>query len=421
MKARVAACVMGAALAAGGCSKQSSAAKSRRHGGKLEYPVEVAPLKKQSVRYSVTAPGSIEAFQQVQITARVAGAVDKVDFHEGEDVKVGQVMVVIESDRYRLAVGQAEAALAKAKATESEAEAELARRQGATEAHPGLISGEEVSSYATQVATGKADVALAEENVRVAQLNLRDSYVRSTIRGVVQTRTVQAGQYLQAGAVLATLLQRDPLLLRFQVTEQEAPRLKPGMTAEFRMRETPRDYSATITLVAGQADPQTRLVPVTARVDQTEHQYWLRPGAFCTVTVPIGTAREGIVIPEIAVQPTENGNVVYIDDKNVARQKVVSLGMHTPEGGVEVTQGLSDGDLLIVRGIEPLSDKAPINVTEKTTVEAIEQAQMDAGATPAPAQTTAIDPMPPWSGHPKSKSAPPAASGTPPKKRGASP
>jgi membrane fusion protein, multidrug efflux system len=247
--------------------------------------------------------------------------------------------------------------------------------------------------------------------VSVAQLNLRDSFVRAPVAGVVQTRTVQTGQYLQAGAVLATLLQRDPMLLRFEVTEQDAPRLRPGMKAHIRLRETARDYTATITLVSGEADDQTRLVPVTARVDKTQHQYWLRPGAFCTVTVPIGTARESIEIPEGAVQPTENGDIAFVDIKNVARQRLLSLGMSTAGGGVEVTHGLNDGDLLIVSGIEPLSDGAPVSVTQKTTVEAVERAQVDAGSTPTPAETTSLEPMPPWSGRPASSTSPPSVSG----------
>ena len=187
--------------------------------------------------YTVMAPGSMEAFQQVQITARVAGAVDKVNFAEGASVKQGDLLVAIEPDRYQVAVDQAKAALDRATATEKSAEAELARRQQAVAQHPGLVAGEEVEQYQTNVATGKADVASAVQALRVAQLNLRDSYVRAPFAGVIQSRSVVGGQYLQPGAVLATLLQRDPLLLRFGVTEQDAPRLKKGMIANMKLRE----------------------------------------------------------------------------------------------------------------------------------------------------------------------------------------
>jgi multidrug efflux system membrane fusion protein len=363
-------------LSVGACSKADPQAGK---GHKLEYAVQVAPLQKRHVQYAVTAPGSIDAFQQVQITARVAGAVDRVAFVEGQNVKAGEVLATIESDRYQVAVDQSNAALAKASATQKSQEAELTRRQNASSTNPGLITKEEIEQHETSVATAKADVAAANQNVRVALLNLRDSYVKAPIEGVVQTRTVQTGQFLQPGAVLATILQRDPLLLRFSVSEQDAPRLKAGMPATLQLRESPREFDATITLVAGAADMQTRLVAVTAQIDPTEHQYWLRPGAFCEVRVPVGDARDAIVVPTMSVQPTEKGNVVYVvDAKNIAHSRVVELGMHTPDGNVEVTRGVEEGEQVVVRGIEPLSDGAPVKVTDHTTLDAL----IDGGATP---------------------------------------
>ena len=387
------------ALCAAACSKPDAQASGGKGGRKLEYPVQVAPLQKRHVQYTVTAPGSIDAFQQVQITARVAGAVDRVSFVEGQVVKEGDVLVTIESEHYQVAVDQAKAVLARAQATQKSQEAELARRQNTATTNPGLVPGEEIEQHATSVETAKADVSSASQALRVAELNLRDSFVRAPIAGVVQTRTVQTGQYLQPGAVLATILQRDPMLLRFAVTEQDAPRLKPGMETDLTLRESPRTFTAHITLVGGAADPQTRLVPITAQLDTTDHQYWLRPGAFCEVAVPIGDARDAIVVPTMAVQPTEKGNVVYVvDAKNVAHAKVVQLGMHTPDGNVEVTRGVDEGDSIVVRGIEPLSDGAPVKVTEHTTLEAL----ADGGGLPA-APTESASAAPAGSGHHKAK------------------
>ncbi len=360
-------------LGAVACSKASedSALKRPKAATKLQYPVQVAPIAARQVQYNVIAPGSIDAFQQVQITARVAGAVDKVAFVEGQTVKQGDTLVLIEVDRYDVAVDQAKAALAKTVAAHQAAQAELARRQGAVAAHPGLVAGEEIEQYATSVASTQADSDAAQQTLRVAQLNLRDATVRAPFAGVIQSRTVQSGQYLQPGAVLATLLQRDPLLLRFPVTESDAPRVKAGMTANVTLRESARTYTANIILVAAAADPTTRLVQVTATIDDTDHKYWLRPGAFCDVNVPIGDARQGIVIPSLSVQPTDKGNVVYtVDSGNIAHVKTVTLGMHTPEGGVEITQGLNTGDLLVVRGFEPLSEGAPVLISDRTTLDA---------------------------------------------------
>jgi RND family efflux transporter MFP subunit len=399
------------ALAAGckSAASEDSNLKKARGVNKLQYPVDVAPVEVRQVSYTVFAPGSIEAFQQVQITARVAGAVDRVGFTEGQNVRQGDVLVTIEAERYEVAVDQAKAALERANATEHAAEAELARRNGAVAQHPGLVAGEEIATYETQVATTKADVASATQALRVAQLNLRDAYVKAPIPGVVQSRTVQAGQYLQPGAVLATLLQRDPLLVRFGVTERDAPRIKVGMTANLSLRESQRTYASKVLLVAEAADPTTRLVPVTAQVDDTEHKYWLRPGAFCEVSIPVGDARPAIVVPSIAVQPTATGNTVYsVDDKNVAHLRNVQLGMYTPEGGVEVTTGLQAGDLLVVQGFEALSEGAPVKITQRTTLqEAIANAANAAAAAAPPRSASAAGSSAPPA------SAPAAGSGRP--------
>jgi RND family efflux transporter MFP subunit len=359
-------------LAACSTSSSDPAAGGKRAGGgaKLAYPVDVSPLAAKQMQYSVNAPGAVDAFQQVQITARVAGAVDKVGFVEGQQVKQGDTLVVIESERYQIALQQAKAVTAKADAAQKSAEAALDRRLAAQKDSPGLVPGEEIEQKQTAVDTAKADLLAAKQAERVAELNLRDSAVRAPIAGIVQTRTVNQGQYLQPGAVLATILQKDPMLVRFQVTEQDAPRLKPDMALTLKLKESAREFTGKITLVADAADPTTRMVPVTGTVDPTDHQYWLRPGAFCEVTVPIGDARPGIVVPQLAVQPTEKGNIVYVvDDKQIAHARVVETGMHTGDGGVELTRGVKEGEQIVVRGIDPLTDGAPVKIGSSVSLE----------------------------------------------------
>src|SRR4029077_20085844 len=131
--------------------------------------------------------------------------------------------------------------------------------------------GEELETYRTKVLTAKADTAVAQEAFKTADLNLRDSAVRAPIAGTIQTRTIETGQYVQTGYVMATLLKNDPMLLRFQVEPQEAPRLKPGMAVGFTLRETQRAFSAKVTLVAGAADIATHMVGVTAQVEPSEN------------------------------------------------------------------------------------------------------------------------------------------------------
>src|SRR6185369_11504041 len=126
---------------------------------------------------------------------------------------------------------------------------------------------------------------------------------------------------VNAGYLMATLLRSDPMLLRFQVEPQDAPRLKPGMAVTFRMRETETDYTAKITLVAAAADPTTHTVGVTAQVDVENKKYWLRPGSFCDVTIDVGAKRDAVVIPRVATRATDHGYVVYVVQGNAAVEK----------------------------------------------------------------------------------------------------
>ncbi|WP_394839251.1 efflux RND transporter periplasmic adaptor subunit [Pendulispora rubella] len=349
---------------------KSAGGAPRGARGATAFAVDVMPVQSKTVDYIVQAPGTLEAFERVEVTARVAGVVDKVAFTDGQNVKKGDVLVVIDSERYQLAVNSAKAGLEKVQASQRDVEAMVARRQGASDAHPGLIPGEELETYKTKTLTAKADTAVATEALKVAQLNLRDAFVRAPIEGTIQTRTVETGQYVNTGYLMATLLRADPLLLRFQVDPENAVRLKPGMAVNFSIRETQNEYKAKISLVAGAADPATHTVAVTAQVDADSKRYWLRPGSFCDVTIDVGARREAPVIPRAATRATDHGYVVYVIEGDAAAEKVVTLGMNTKDGWVEIRNGLSAGELLVVRGVESMSNGARVTANKVDSLDA---------------------------------------------------
>lgn len=358
------------ALAAGlllagpsGCKKGDDAAPGQGRGqqGKraMSFPVEVAPVAVERVEYVIPAVGTVEAFEQVQLTARVAGVVEAVRFMEGDEVKRGQVLVEIDPARYNLAVRAARATLDRVTAAQAEAAAGLERREA--EGAEGVFSKEDVASWRSRAAVTAAQVAEAKVALDQAQLNLRDAYVRAPIEGKIQTRTVQTGQHVAVGTVLATLLRRDPLLLRFQIPAAEAPRVRPAMEARFKIKGDPRTFTAKLTHVADAADPATRMVAVTGEV-QGEGKTELRPGTFAEVTVPVGASGDAPVIPQTAVRPSERGFLAYVVEGTVARERVLNLGLRTPDGRVEVKSGLSAGEQLVVRGVEALREGAQVRL-----------------------------------------------------------
>ena len=350
-----------------GCSKGEAAPQAAGAPGAarraMEFPVEVKPVESRRVEYTVTAVGSLEAFERVAVTARVAGAVERVMLAEGQVVTKGQALVEVEPERYRLAVAAAEATLQKAQAAQGEAQAGYARRQQASEKNPGLIRGEEIETWRTKVQSTAAEAAQAQAALAQARLNLRDAFVRAPVTGIIQTRTVETGQYVPVGTVLATLVRRDPLLLRFQVPEQDAMPLHAGVIAKFNIAEDSVQHEARITHVAAAASQASRMVDVTAHVINPNRPE-LRPGAFARVTVPIGATRDAPVIPQTAIRPSEKGFLAYTVDDGIARQRVLTLGMRTADGQVEVKSGLTAGESLVIRGAEALREGAKVKVTQ---------------------------------------------------------
>ncbi len=350
------------ALSAGvGCKKTEAAPTGKRGLRQTSFPVEVMTVEAKPQEMVITTPGVIDAFERVQCTARVAGVVDRVNFVEGEEVKKGKILAFVDSRRYSLNVSAAKAALAKAEAMAADNEASLKRRENASATNPGLIPGEELETYKTKLRTARADADQARESLRLAQLNLEDSNVKALAEGVIQTRSVQTGQYVQAGTVIATLLRRDPMLLRFHVATSEAPRLKVGMPVEFLLKESQQSYEAKITLIAAAAEEESRLVPVTAEV-RSDKMFWLRPGSFAQVSIKLTPGRTFPLIPQTATRPSDKGFLAYVLEDKVVRERVLQLGLHTAEGWVEVRDGLKAGDILVTRGLEALSDGARVQV-----------------------------------------------------------
>ncbi len=353
-------------LGAASCSKGGAGAQGGGQRGafdrsKIAFPVDIEKVELKPIVYSVNAVGSVDAFETVQVTARVPGAVDRILFSEGNPAKVDQILVEIEPQRYTLAVEAAQAAMDKAQAAKADAEAGLKRRLTVVEQTPGLITGEEIETWKTKVALAASDVAQAKAALKQANLNLHDAYVRAPISGVIQTRTVQTGQYVQTGTVLATLVRRDPLLLRFKVPEREAAQIRIGMKAQFRVRDSDRQYGARIVHVAAAADDVTRLVATTAEVNDTRDAA-LRPGSFAEITVPVSSERKTPVIPQTAIRPSDRGFLAYVVENDKAVERILSLGMRTADGRVEVLSGLAPGETLVIRGGEALRAGAPVRV-----------------------------------------------------------
>ncbi|MBI4567117.1 MAG: efflux RND transporter periplasmic adaptor subunit, partial [Planctomycetes bacterium] len=346
----------------GGASAEAGKAGGRWGGGeKIRFPVETAVVQARRVEYTLSAVGSVEVFERVQVTARVGGLVEQVLFAEGKSVKAGEPLLAIDQERYDLSLRGARAEHEKALAAQAEAQASLDRREAAARQSRDLLSAEDLAAWRIRVR--QADAAAEEAAVRLekARLDQRDSRAPAPIAGVIETRTVETGQFVTAGTLVATLARRDPLLLRFLVPQEEAGALRPGLVAGFEAAGAAGTGRATITHVASSADQQSRMVAVVATVDADDSRR-LAPGAFARVTVTVDANDAAALIPALAVRPSERGLLAFVVEGESARERILTLGMRTADGMVEVKAGVRAGEAVVVRGGEALTDGAAVRV-----------------------------------------------------------
>ena len=349
-----------------GCGGGNGAAATRKGGKGLA--VRTAGVTTSNVSYEVKVLGSLEPEELVQIPAEVAGSAKEVRFNAGDRVTPETVLVRIDPDRYRLEAERAEAAWKRAVADWKRSESDTTRREAL--AKESLVAVEELNRSRLETERLAADAAAAKAAWGIALQNLERSAVRSPRPGVVNTRTVETGQLVQAGNVLATLVDPRVLRLRCKVSESESLAVKAGQNVTFRVAALgERDFSARVYHVGAVADPSTRQVEVLARAQNPGE---LRPGFYAEVKLATGTHAAAVTVPESAVQATERGFVAYVVADGKAAARPLKLGLRTGDGSVEIVSGLAAGETIVVEGSDRLTDGM-----------AVEPVAADAGAAKA--------------------------------------
>jgi RND family efflux transporter MFP subunit len=339
-----------------GCGRpgESSAARPRRPALR----VRVAPVSVQDVVYQIKALGSLEAQDMVQVTAQVEGVASDVRFREGDRVTPNTVLLRIDPERYRLELERAKATLEEATAERGRAEADLTRREALASSQ--LLSTEELTRSRSDSARLAASVDVAKAALGIARQNLERSELRSQAAGVINTRTVDTGQFVRVGTALATIVDASRLRLRFKVSEGESLRATVGGTVSFRVAPLgPRDFSARIYHVGRIADATTRQVEVLGWVDNPGQ---LKPGFFAEVTLAGEERKRALVVPESAIQASEQGFVTYVVEEGQARLRPIQLGLRSGTGVVEILSGLQPGATVVTEGSDRLSDGLPLEV-----------------------------------------------------------
>lgn len=343
-----------------------SCSKSPKQKQMPPVPVVVTEPILKDVPVQITAIGNVEAFSSVTIKSRIEGQLIKANFKEGDEVKKGQLLFVIDPRPFEEAVRQAEANLLRDKAQLDFARADLERYDELVKEE--LVSRQQYekirTTYESLKATVKADQAILDN----ARLQLNYCYIYSPIDGKIGSLLVHPGNMIKANDTqIAVINQIVPILVRFSVPEQELFRIKKAMSqgslkTEAFVKGIDENYSAEgkVVFIDNAVDLATGTVKLKAQFPNKDKMLW--PGQFVNVVLTLEVKKNAFVIPYRALQTGQKGQYVWVvkEDKT-AQMREVTPGLRFGDE-VIIEKGLSQGEIVVVDGQLKLTPNAKVEI-----------------------------------------------------------
>ncbi|MBW4871161.1 efflux RND transporter periplasmic adaptor subunit [Prevotella buccae] len=341
--------------------------------GDNEYPV--VTIGSQNAELQTTYPATIKGVQDVQIRPKVSGFITKVCVQEGQAVKAGQLLFVIDNTTYQAAVRQAQASVNSAKSQLNTAKLTYENSQKLFKSN--VIGSYELQSSQNSYETAMAAVAQAKAALASAQETLGFCYVKSPANGVVGSLPYKVGALVSAGSVdaLTTVSDVATVEVYFSVTEKDILDLtKTAGSTHAAISAYPPvklllsdgttyKHPGKVTKVSGVIDASTGSVSMIARFPNPERL--LKSGGSGTIVVPRDNSN-AIVIPQTVTTEVQNKIFVYTVGKdNKVKYTEITVDPQNDGNHYVVTGGLHVGDRIVTKGITSLTDGMEIKpITE---------------------------------------------------------
>jgi len=335
-------------FALAGCGGSESAPTEAPAKPEKILPVAVQTIQAADVVEIFTLPGTLTAWEDLTLAAEVAGAVTSVGPQEGETVKAGAELLAIDPETRRavLARDTVDAELTKSK---MERQKQLVAEQ--------LVSRQEYEDSLNAWERAKAAKRLAE-------IDLEKSTVRAPVRGVLDNRLVERGEYVKVGDPVAVLVQIDRLKVEVDVPEKDVPYFSIGDKVRVVQAclpgSEPLVRDGKLVHLAYKADPLTRTY--RARIDIDNHDLALRPGMIVRIEAVRRTLPQALAVPLYALVDRDGEKVVMIVENSIARQRQVEVEAIIGDRAI-IAKGLAAGEQLIVKGQQLATDGTHVLVT----------------------------------------------------------
>ena len=340
-----------------------AAAPAAAQGGRAT-PVGVDAVRSEPLEQTVPVIGRLVARQSGVVAARTGGAVAEIRVTVGDRVEKREVVAVLARDRLRATlelraaeVAQADAAVATSMAefdyvTQAMKRLEGLRRSAAFSQARFDDKRQEVVKAKSATIEKEAALLRARVNLKIADIELRDSEIRAPYAGVVSVRHIEVGAYVGVGQPVVTLIDDEHLEIEAAVPAGRIRGLAPGTPVVFQLVDA-SSSRAVVRAVVPEENPltRTRTVRFTPRFNGDHRN--LATNQSVTLHIPAGPARTVVSVHKDAVLNRSGGALVFVVTEGAARPRPVRLG-EAVGGRFEVINGLEPGDLVVVRGNERL-------------------------------------------------------------------
>jgi multidrug efflux pump subunit AcrA (membrane-fusion protein) len=394
-------------LPGSGCSKKEAAE------AEPVAPVQVAPVRKESIRRMVEADAALYPYNYSNVMPKIQAPVQKFLVNRGDHVKEGQLLALLENRDLVAAEAANQGQLEQARANLAST-ADAAIPESVVKAQTDVQSFQEQFDAAQKVlesrqqlfqqgalprksvddarvafAQAKAQLETAKEHLRTlqtagkqAQINgakaavdtaqaqwrsaaaqVSYSEIRALISGVVSDRPVYPGDMAQPGTPLLTIVDISRVVARANVPQNQAGQIRTGDPATLKIVESGAEVAGKVTVVSPATDPSSTTVQVWVQADNPGER--LKPGASVHVSIVTAVIKDATVVPPAAILPGEEGGtaVLVLGPDSTVHMKKVEIGEREPDK-VQILSGASVGDQVVTVGGVGVDDNAKVRVVQ---------------------------------------------------------
>ncbi len=315
-------------------------------GDKAKHVI-VAPVVQRQISDAIDALGTTRATESVNISSNITEKVKQINFEDGQQVKKGQILAVLEQD-------EEQAELKRAQAVRGERKLSLQRLLQLAERK--LTSPDEIDRT-------RLELEQAEASITAIKTRISDRVIRAPFAGVVGLRYISVGALVETGDLIATLDDIHQIKLDFSVPSMFLAELKPGLKIRARAAAlNNREYLGEVKSINSRVDPVTRSIQVRALLANPDAS--ILPGILMQVEL-LRNTRQALVIPEAALLPLADKQYVMRhvkkNDKDSVEKSEVNIGLRLP-GYVEILSGLAAGDHVVTHGNSKLQQGDELDV-----------------------------------------------------------